>query len=284
MAKTPCQDSKPRPPLTPSSVAHTWSKTWSTMLASSGEIGEPCGVPAPTSETTPPPKPPNRCCQSTPRCRRRVPTPDPDWRPRGPPQGPGGPIISDRTQRNSPGRNQPQRPARARSSPNVITTRSATVGMPSGRNQPPLPGLGDCTRRNHNGQYLPARTPGGEITNKSPHPLDAPWSRSGSSLRRRRRAPYRMSRVPAPRSSAPHRRGGRASRQERQGKYRQVVACPSGPRGIDQPGHFPASCERPTVIMEFPTRSSQPPPAPAGALQSAGGSASGPTRRPPSAR
>jgi hypothetical protein len=33
--------------------AHSASNTWSAMLASNGEIGEPCGVPDPASVVTP---------------------------------------------------------------------------------------------------------------------------------------------------------------------------------------------------------------------------------------
>jgi hypothetical protein len=52
----------------------------------------------------------------------------------------------------------------------VMTTRSATVGMPSGRVWPGLPGLGMCTRRNGWGRYVPALTAAARPLRKSPTP------------------------------------------------------------------------------------------------------------------
>ena len=47
-------------PQSPSRLAHASSRTWRAMLASRGETGEPCGVPASVSETTPPSNTPAR--------------------------------------------------------------------------------------------------------------------------------------------------------------------------------------------------------------------------------
>ncbi len=52
----------------------------------------------------------------------------------------------------------------------AITTRSRTVGIPSGRVWPGRPGLGICTRRNGWGRYDPALSSRGELIEERPHP------------------------------------------------------------------------------------------------------------------
>ena len=71
-----------------------------------------------------------------------------------------------------------------RSGAAAITTRSATVGMPSGRDCPGRPDFGIRTRRSGFGRYVPARSFAASSSRKSPTPEPSTWGRRSRHRRR----------------------------------------------------------------------------------------------------
>ena len=157
----------PRPP-----DAHASSRAWNAILASNGEIGEPCGVPASSWETTPPSKIPARSQHRSSfnirlsDTRRSIRATSAEceisskqlWMSASSTHTP--PLLAatltassawwaERFGRNPKltGRKSASKIGSSTIRAAAITTRSATHGMPSGRVCPGLPGFGIRTRR-----------------------------------------------------------------------------------------------------------------------------------------
>ena len=160
-----------RPQLRPR-LAHASSRTWRAMLASSGEIGEPCGVPASDVGDHPALEHPGP--QPSPQQLQHLPVNDPALD-----LGHQGVVVdlveaalmsassthtaplvgrladgleglvgrSLRAEPEAAGRKSASKIGSRTIFAAAMTTRSRSVGMPSGRVSPGLPGLGMFTRR-----------------------------------------------------------------------------------------------------------------------------------------
>ena len=165
------------------------------MLASSGEIGEPCGVPDSMSVTTPPSNTPARSQLRSSfnidrsDTRRSMSDMSAPWSISSKhalmsassthmrPWLTAWRIVPSASCAERLGRNPKltgEKSASKIGSSTIlvaaIATRSRTVGMPSGRVCPGLPGLGICTRRSGAGRYELARTSAASTSRNSPTP------------------------------------------------------------------------------------------------------------------